>query len=76
MHPGLIANPKVVLLPHMGTWTEEVRNFPFPISFSLFLSRMLADTNGDGIVDDRQCEKCFGDGEAEESSCGAKGYVG
>jgi hypothetical protein len=24
IHPGLIANPRVVLLPHMGTWTAEV----------------------------------------------------
>jgi len=24
IHPGLIANPRVMLLPHMGTWTEEV----------------------------------------------------
>ncbi|KAL8950303.1 MAG: hypothetical protein Q9222_003647, partial [Ikaeria aurantiellina] len=23
IHPGLINNPKVMLLPHMGTWTEE-----------------------------------------------------
>lgn len=24
IHPGLIANPNVMLLPHMGTWTVEV----------------------------------------------------
>lgn len=24
IHPGLIANPHVMLLPHMGTWTTEV----------------------------------------------------
>lgn len=24
VHPGLIRNPKVVLIPHMGTWTLEV----------------------------------------------------
>lgn len=24
VHAGLIANPKVLLLPHMGTWTVEV----------------------------------------------------
>jgi len=23
VHPGLIANPHVILLPHMGTWTVE-----------------------------------------------------
>ncbi|KAL8712316.1 MAG: hypothetical protein Q9220_003467 [cf. Caloplaca sp. 1 TL-2023] len=29
IHPGLVNNPKVMLLPHMGTWTEEVRFPPF-----------------------------------------------
>jgi glyoxylate reductase len=27
IHPGLIANPHVMLLPHMGTWTVEVCSF-------------------------------------------------
>jgi glyoxylate reductase len=26
VHPGLIANPHVMLLPHMGTWTVETQN--------------------------------------------------
>ena len=26
IHPGLINNPNVLLLPHMGTWTVEVRH--------------------------------------------------
>ena len=25
IHPGLIDNPNVLLLPHMGTWTEETQ---------------------------------------------------
>lgn len=25
IHPGLMANPHVMLLPHMGTWSVEVR---------------------------------------------------
>ncbi|KAL8650027.1 MAG: hypothetical protein Q9226_005319 [Calogaya cf. arnoldii] len=25
IHPGLMDNPKVMLLPHMGTWTEETQ---------------------------------------------------
>jgi len=25
VHPGLIANPNVMLLPHMGTWTVETQ---------------------------------------------------
>jgi glyoxylate reductase len=24
IHPGLVANPNVLLLPHLGTWTVEV----------------------------------------------------
>lgn len=24
IHPGLLRNPKVMLVPHMGTWTVEV----------------------------------------------------
>ena len=24
IHPGLIENPNVMLIPHMGTWTVEV----------------------------------------------------
>jgi glyoxylate reductase len=25
VHPGLVANPHVMLLPHMGTWTVETQ---------------------------------------------------
>lgn len=25
IHPGLFANPNVLLVPHMGTWSVEVR---------------------------------------------------
>lgn len=25
IHPGLIANPNVMLVPHMGTWTHETQ---------------------------------------------------
>jgi lactate dehydrogenase-like 2-hydroxyacid dehydrogenase len=28
IEPGLVANPHVMLLPHMGTWTVEVSLFP------------------------------------------------
>lgn len=34
VHPGLVGNEKVMLLPHMGTWTVEV-------SLSLFSTRFL-----------------------------------
>jgi len=29
VHAGLISNPHVLLLPHMGTWTVEVSRDPF-----------------------------------------------
>ena len=25
IHPGLVGNEKVILLPHMGTWTVETQ---------------------------------------------------
>lgn len=25
IHPGLVRNPNVLLIPHMGTWSIEVR---------------------------------------------------
>jgi glyoxylate reductase len=28
IHPGLVKNPNVILVPHMGTWTYEVRSSP------------------------------------------------
>lgn len=34
VHPGLIENPKVILVPHMGTYTLEVGKL-FPISFRI-----------------------------------------
>lgn len=31
VHPGLVRNPNVILIPHMGTWTVEVsRTIPIP----------------------------------------------
>jgi D-3-phosphoglycerate dehydrogenase len=30
IHPGLIRNPNVLLVPHMGTWTVEVMVDPNP----------------------------------------------
>ena len=32
IHPGLIANPNTLLVPHMGTWTHEVSGMA-PILF-------------------------------------------
>lgn len=34
IHPGLLSNPHVCLLPHMGTSTVEVS---YPLSFQVFL---------------------------------------
>lgn len=33
VHPGLVNNPRVTLLPHMGTWTVEVSCFAFFVLF-------------------------------------------
>lgn len=30
VHPGLVANPHVMLVPHMGTWTVEVSLLDLP----------------------------------------------
>lgn len=29
IHPGLVRNPRVLLVPHMGTWTVEVSSLSF-----------------------------------------------
>lgn len=34
IHPGLVGNPRVMLLPHMGTWSVEVSFDAFSFSFS------------------------------------------
>lgn len=36
VHPGLMGNEKVLLLPHMGTWTVEVRFLFFFFTFVFF----------------------------------------
>lgn len=45
IHPGLLRNPNVMLLPHMGTWTVEVniKLFCLPSSLSppLLLSSLV-----------------------------------
>jgi D-3-phosphoglycerate dehydrogenase len=33
VHPGLMRNPNVMLVPHMGTWTVEVCDFQFCVCF-------------------------------------------
>jgi D-3-phosphoglycerate dehydrogenase len=35
IHPGLLRNPNVMLLPHMGTWTVEVNIKLFCLPLSL-----------------------------------------
>lgn len=40
IHPGLVNNPNVMLVPHMGTWTVEVsKYFPFA-KITLILHRL------------------------------------
>lgn len=38
VHPGLVGNKKVLLLPHMGTWTVEVciSNSPFSLRNAIY----------------------------------------
>lgn len=52
IHPGLIANPNVMLLPHMGTWTVEVCSIPVSLLSSLLdmveLMNDMTDTNSNG----------------------------
>lgn len=41
IHPGLISNPHVMLVPHLGTWTVEVSSMPpvFKLPFLLWICR-------------------------------------
>lgn len=57
IHPGLVANPHVMLLPHMGTWTVEVR------LFDLRGSRLLNSMCADKLIDTDE------DGELEYWEC-------
>lgn len=34
VHPGLIRNPNVLLVPHMGTWTVEVRLYSSEVNMA------------------------------------------
>jgi glyoxylate reductase len=36
IHPGLLANEQVVLVPHMGTWTVEVSDRAISVILRLF----------------------------------------
>lgn len=41
IHPGLMNNHKVILVPHMGTWTVEVSRRIFYVEYSgLIKSRL------------------------------------
>jgi lactate dehydrogenase-like 2-hydroxyacid dehydrogenase len=44
IHPGLVANPHVMLVPHMGTWTVEVslNYFLVPIPANLLPLKYIA----------------------------------
>jgi hypothetical protein len=53
VHPDLAANPHVLLLPHMGTWTVEVSH---AISFSpLHVSNVVNSHNWLIVVQGAQC---------------------
>lgn len=64
IHPGLVANRNVCLLPHMGTWTIEV-------SRSIVLERLkglmgFADDDEDGRVECGQLQSGSREGKAEQ----------
>lgn len=40
IHPGLVNNSRVTLLPHMGTWTEEVSLLISPSLLSFFFGSL------------------------------------
>jgi len=39
IHPGLMDNPHVMLVPHMGTWTLEVSNISIFLGFHFLKHR-------------------------------------
>ena len=39
VHPGLVRNPKVLLVPHMGTWTVEVSAVPASMMVMMLIVR-------------------------------------
>jgi D-3-phosphoglycerate dehydrogenase len=43
IHPGLLQNPNVMLVPHMGTWSYEVC-FP-PVLLSFLILTFFTDAN-------------------------------
>ena len=61
IHPGLVSNPHVCLLPHMGTSTVEVGCLS---EESVVLTGSL-DQDDDGKLDDRKCPCWFTNGQAE-----------
>jgi lactate dehydrogenase-like 2-hydroxyacid dehydrogenase len=44
VHPGLLANPRVLLVPHMGTWTIETETKMEEWAISNVRSAILTDT--------------------------------
>lgn len=79
IHPGLIANPRVMLLPHMGTWTEEVSRAittlnPMARKREVGCVLTATDSSEDGEVEYQQRPIGDRDGEVGESGAGAEGY--
>jgi lactate dehydrogenase-like 2-hydroxyacid dehydrogenase len=48
--PGLLANPHVMLVPHMGTYTVEV-SYAFSISASILLSPGPREASREGVAE-------------------------
>lgn len=76
VHPGLIANPHVMLVPHMGTWTVEVCNTPTQkhytsVVVSLLLV-LLSSTRERTLIDfahDHTHKDTNGNGSLEYQQC-------
>lgn len=45
VHPGLVGNPRVMLLPHMGTWTVEVSSTIMMFLGGDFQTRTITDSD-------------------------------
>lgn len=70
---GLIANPQVMLLPHMGTWTVEVR-----LTSEYCIDKRAnprIDTDRHGRMQYWQCACCTANGQAYEYCARAERHV-
>lgn len=83
IHPGLLRNPKVMLVPHMGTWTVEVgaclsivyQSIILCVFVGFLLTIYPPDTNRHGGMGDRERPSGTRNGQVEESGSRTGGFV-